>query len=370
MRYPTQHLPVLLLLPLLIGLLWTGCTPDDDGGGPTNSCTSALPQAELLAAVADGQIIPTYAELLTRTEALHEAAAALAAAPTAVTLATARTAFVDAYTNWQAADRFQFGPAEEELMRPSFNNFPVDAAALEARIANGNLDFGRSDSYDRGLPAVDYLLYQGADTAATLDYLTATPNALDFLVAVTADLERRAASVLDGWTAGYRNAFVANTGTAAGSGLSLLINQLNQHYENLKRDKLGLPAGVLTIGIANPTKVEAYYSGISLSLAEAALLASQRLYTGGEGSGLGDYLTRMPNEDAEDVHADIEARYAEALRALTALDGELSALVQDDQAAVTAAYAEVTRQVVHLKTDLPALTCVSITYIDNPSDSD
>ena len=359
----------LLALAFLTGLLWTACTPDDDGTSP-NSCTSGLAQAELLATVADEQIVPDYAALSAQLTALRESVDALGTEATDAGLEVARTAFAVAYRTWQSADRFQFGPADEQALRASLNGFPLDAAALDARIAAADFDFDRTLSYDRGFPAVDYLLYRGESTAATLDYLNATPHAYDYLRAVAVDMELRAAAVHAAWTGGYRAQFVANTGTAAGSGLSLLINQLNQHYENIKRDKLGLPAGVLTIGIPNPTKVEAYYSGLSLPLAEAALQASQRLYTGGEASGLADYLERMPNGEASEVNKEIIDRYSVALRSVSALEGALSELVTEDPDAVTETYAEVTRQVVNLKTDLPALTCVSITYIDNPSDSD
>jgi len=59
-----------------------------------------------------------------------------------------------------------------------------------------------------------------------------------------------------------------------------------------------------------------------------------------------------------------------AIASLTNLEGSLQEEVAENQAAVENAYAEVTKNLVNLKTDLPSVLCVSITYIDNPSDSD
>ena len=55
---------------------------------------------------------------------------------------------------------------------------------------------------------------------------------------------------------------------------------------------------------------------------------------------------------------------------LSAVPAPLSAAVDEDMELAIEAYNQVTRQVVNLKTDMPTLLCVAITYIDNPSDSD
>ena len=359
-----------LLFPcLLLAFGWTGCESADEPAGP-GPCASSLDQETLFAAMAQNVIEPAYAELADRSERLHETAAAFNDSPSATSLTVLRAAFVDTYLAWQAAAPYQFGPAEEQLLRSSFNNFPLDVPALEAKLSATTYSFDNPAAYDTGLPALDYLLYQEREENSALSYLTDTPGAQAYLHAVTLDLAQRARLVSNAWRLGYRQTFVANTGTAAGTSLSALINRLNAHYEGVKRDRLGLPAGVMTIGIANPDKVEAYYSGRSLELLDAALLASERFYTGADGPGLDDYLAGIDNADAVELDREIRQRYQTALSATKALDGELSQLVTTEQATVTEAYAEVTRQLVNIKTDLPALTCVSITYIDNPSDSD
>ena len=354
---------------LLLGLLWVGCDATETPVGP-GACDSALDQETLLRSTAYNVILPAYAGLTATVTDLRAAKDAFVARPDAQSLTDLRTAHDVAYEAWQAAAPFQFGPADEVFLRSSFNNFPLDETALEQRLSDNSFNFDQPDTYDKGLPAFDFLLYSQGDLTATLDYLQAKPNAVAFIDAQVEDLYQRTTAVETAWREGYRDQFVANTGTAAGTGLSTLINRLNAHYEGIKRERLGVPAGVLTIGIANPTKVEAYHSGNSLQLATKALEASRALYTGGEGAGLDDYLDQLNNAAAAELNKEILDRYAVALNAVRSLDGELSQLVQENQADVTEAYAEVTRQLIYTKTDLPALTCVPITYIDNPSDSD
>jgi uncharacterized protein len=179
-----------------------------------------------------------------------------------------------------------------------------------------------------------------------------------------------------GWNSGYRETFVGNTGTAAGTSLSLIINNFNQNFELIKREKLGVPSGVLTLGFANPDKVEAYYSGQSLPLAIRGLEACENFYlgraaNGSNGTGLDDYLVAA-NALKGGVPLDqvIREQFSKAITTLKAVPAPLSSAVQNNQQAVINAYNEVTKQVVNIKTDLPSVLCVSITYIDNPSDSD
>ena len=361
-----------LILLLCCTVCWIGCDPQEVGTGNTD-CRSSQSQEAVFAQLADQLIVPAYAQLLQSTTVLQSATADFTAAPSTEGLAALQTAFHKTYLDWQYAAPYQFGPAEEVFLRSSFNNFPLDENALTTRLDQSNHNFEQPDTYDKGLPALDYLLF--AQEEAQLTYLTDTPGALSLLDALVKDLYQRAQHVHAGWTEGYREVFVNNSGTAAGTSLNLVINQLNQHYEGLKRDKIGLPAGVLTIGIANPTKVEAYYSGQSVVLARAALRAAEYLYQGqsregGNGTGLDDYLLGLNTDAARRLDEDIRSQFAAAEKALADLDGPLSELVQSDNARVLDAYAEVSRQLINIKTDLPALTCISITYIDNPSDSD
>lgn len=366
-----------VFLLLAAAAAFAGC---DGDGGKGSPCDSDFGQEALFQNVADKLVIPGYAEFGSRVEALKAAAETFFQSPSTTTLDGLRSQFEMAYMQWQRVAQYEFGPAEEQMLRARFNNFPLNVAALEARLAAGDYSLDNPDAFDKGFPALDYLLYGLADSGEAIAARLADPQQeayRNYLMAILDDMAGRAGAVLEAWQqGGYREAFIANTGLAAGTALSLLINNLNEHYEFIKRDKVGLPAGVLTLGFTNPDKVEAYYSGLSLALAMEATLAAEQLYlgrsiSGADGPGLDDYLNAVgATREGQSLDVAIRAQFAAAISALEQISGPLSAAVQDDNEAVVAAYNALTRQVVNIKTDMPSVLCVAITYVDNPSDSD
>lgn len=326
----------------------------------------------MFANMADNIILPALDELQGKVDSLQSAVGSFTAAPDEAGLLAAQDALKAAWLSWQAVSPYNFGPAETVFLRSSVNNFPANIADIEANIASGNYDFNLPDEYDKGFPALDYLLFGLGNNTAEIVGTYQPGNAYSqYLTDVVADIQSRVDQTKAEWNNSYRNSFVQNTGTAAGTSLSLLINQLNENYEFIKRDRIGLPSGVLTLDIANPSKVEAYYSGFSLALAIAAVEASIKLYTGDTGQGLDDLLQAAnAMKGTESLDAVIRAQFAEALTALQALNAPLSTAVENDQPAVQEAYAQLSQQLVHTKTDMPSVLCVAITYVDNPSDSD
>ena len=370
-----QPFSLLMCLFILSVLSITSCKDNDNPTGGGDPCSSSFDQGAMFVNVADNMIIPAYADFQSKANDLSAKTTAFTAAPTASSLMDLQASLSAAYLSWQAAALYEFGPAEEVFLRNSVNNFPLNIQETEANISSGTYDFDTPDRFDKGLPALDYLLFGLGNTPAEiLEKYTTGPLAselLQYLTDLVADIQSRIDHTVDGWNNGYRNTFVANTGTAAGTALSLIVNNFNENYELIKREKLGVPSGVVTLGFTNPENVEAFHSGQSLELIVAALEATQQLYLGGNGPGLDDYLDNInAQKDNQSLNSLIKGLFISSISKVTVLNGRLSDLVDSDNAAVVDAYNEVTRQLVNIKTDLPSVLCVSITYIDNPSDSD
>ena len=365
--------PKLYTLFLLISLFTIQSCGDDEmkGGDP---CHSDFDQEAMFVNFADNLIIPTFELLKIKVDTLSEHTSAFINAPSSITLEQLKASYVEAYTFWQNAAHFNFGPAEEVFLRSSVNNFPLNVMETEDNISSGSYDFDQPDNFDKGFPAIDYLLYGLEDEPqAVIDFYSSTNAAKhkDYLLDVVADIQQRVDHTLDGWKDSYRESFITNTGTAAGTSLSLLINHFNENYELIKREKLGIPSGVLTLGFTNPENVEAFYSGISIDLAKEALEATRLVYLGANGLGLDDYLIEVDaQKDDTTLHELIKDRLDEAIDKLNNLDGRLSDLVENDTDSVINIYNDLSILLVNLKTDMPSVLCVSITYIDNPSDSD
>lgn len=363
----------LFLSLLIISLLgWTACDP----GTEENPCEVDFDQSAMFQNYANELIIPAYTRLKSEADRLVTKTEAFNNNPTNLALTELQYAFFNTYIMWQDAAQYDFGPAEEVFLRNSINNFPIDTAVVLTNINDGGYTFDSPDAYDKGLPALDYLLFNTYDNnAVILDRFTTNGQATEYkkyILDVAKDIQTRVNHAYNGWVLGeYTATFISNTGTAAGTSLSLLVNDFNENYELVKRDKIGIPSGILTLGFINPTKTEAYYSGYSIELAKAALTASLNMYQGLSGLGLDDYLTTIGTQkNGKSLNQVILDQFLLAKNALEVLSGRLSDEVTNNTTSVEMAYNELSKQLVNLKTDMPSVMCISITYIDNPSDSD
>ncbi len=364
---------------VLTGIAFFACDKENDDANDDNTspCQSDFDQKAMFGNIADNLIIPAYQNLETALETLENNFNQFTQTTDLSNLATLQSSFIDAYKAWQAAEVFEFGPAETAFLRNSLNNFPVNVGQVENNLANSSIDFEDIYGFDKGFPALDYFFFGIGETP---DSIVTTFEAASSIVMSThssimiEEMHKKVNTVLTAWNDGYRETFVNNTGTADGSSLSLLINALNEHYEIIKRDRIGIPAGVTTLNIPNNDKVEAFYSGTSLDLAIESLKANENVYLGGNGLGLDDYLRHINAQSSTQESLDqlIQTQYTMGLDELESLSGRLSDLVGTSQTSpeIQAAYDAVNEQIVYLKTDMPSNLCVSITYIDNPSDSD
>lgn len=369
-----------ILIPLILSGIFGACDPITNGGDQVD-CNAAFDQQAMFQNIADHLIIPAYTDLQKKVTKLVEEADAFTAKPSVTQLEALRNAFETAYISWQVASPYEFGPAEEVFLRNSVNNFPLDITATQTLIDAEKYEFDQPDAFNKGFPALDYLLYGIAEDNEAIITKFAD-NGIgkrhrQFLLALVTDMQQRVAHTFNGWQNGYRETFINNTGKGAGTSLSLIINQLNQNYELIKREKIGVPSGAMTLGFTYPDRVEAPYSGLSKILAITALETSQKLYLGMDhngkvnGLGLDDYLEAVEaQKEGEALNQLIQNQFETVLNTLNTLPNSLAETARNETEQLIEVYKETARQVLFLKTDMPAVLCVSITYIDNPSDSD
>jgi len=358
----------IFLLPVF--LFFVAC---EDEGERLNACSSDFEQEGLFLTVASGLIVPGYADLQMKVDAMQASAENLAEDGSIANLEDLRQNFRNAYRSWQRVAQYEFGPAEDVFLRSSVNSFPAEIEQILTNIEEGNADLDAGfNAFARGFPALDFLLYGVAPSETEiLDFLN-TPNARKYLSDVISDIKTRVDATYVGWTDGdYQSAFIQNTGTAAGTSLSLIINALNEHYEMIRREKIGIPSGLASFGFAEPEAAEGFYSGLSTALALEALRASENLYSGAANVGLDDYLqTINAKKDGEALDEIITQQFQTAIQAFEKVDSTIPEAANDDAEDLENAYVEIVKQVVNIKTDMPSVLCVEITYVDNPSDSD
>ncbi|WP_162054565.1 imelysin family protein [Pontibacter pamirensis] len=352
----------------------SSCGSDNEGGPATEYDRQAM-----VAHYADNLIVPAFRVFNNKTEAMVAAVNAFVATPTTGTLVTARTAYQDAYIALQDVSVYEFGPAEEQLLRANLNIYPTSAAEIENNVMSGTYDLQAAANLDtKGFPALDYLLYGAGSEAAIVEQHTSGAHAANrkkYLQDVSSLVHQRANAVYTGWTSGnYADTFKNAQGTAVGSAVGNLVNQLNFDIDVTKRAKVGFPSGRFSVGEALPEKVEAYYSQTSLELLKQAIRAEKATFmgmtaNGTNGPGLDDYLDHVEAPYGEGMLSDaIEAQFDAALAAANAVQGPLSEAVTTQPQAVTKVYDELQKLIVLTKTDMPSALGVAINYTDSDGD--
>lgn len=354
---------VLLLLALAL-------LPACDKKKDDEQQVSDFDRAAMLTHTADKLIVPTYQSLTDKAQALKDTVTNLVANPTAQRLANARTAWYALALARQQAGPYNFGPASlaTGTLDQEIATFPVDTTQVEAYIGLQDYTLNNFDRDTRGLYTIEYLLYRFTEA----DYGSNNARS-QYLIAVATHLHSKAAGVLNAWVGGYRSTFVGNTGTDAGSSVSLLFNNMVMDYEMLKNYKFGIPCG-LRVGQTTeaPTAVEAYFSGRSTELARAHLQASEDLWRGKaadgtDGPGFEDYL--LATTGGQGLVAEANLQWLACHAALNALP---TTPLQDQIVAQSAlpdnAFTELQKLTRFLKSETSSLLGISITYSSSDGD--
>lgn len=347
------------------------CGVDEE---PVSSCPelSESFQENMFSTYRDDIILPAYRNAANALNELNDAYSVYSGSNNLSDLTALQDAFKQAYISWEAAEPFYFGPAENQVILDHFNFFPLELDSMQISIDNG-LDTEKTEFYDRGFPAMDYLFFEGGETIVQerlSDEATKT-----FVQANLDNMINRLQAVIADWEGDFGNTFANTLGRVDGASLSQIINSFNRHYETIKRDRVGLASGVLTLNFTNPDVVEGYYSGISYDLLLASFNAFKTYYYGGEGTDSPNGLYALLNSlDIQLAGASLAAEIDNGIKASQAsmdlIDGDLSIAVNDQTAEVKALYQNLVDVLLLTKTEMPTALCISITYVDNPSDSD
>lgn len=341
------------LLFITIGLLIFGSCQEPITDG------SEKPTAEqsiMLENYADNLIIPAYKESLNSSRALLTKLNS----SEAKNVTNLETLFVKAYSDWQKCTFFNFGPAKTYSLGTDINTYPVDQAKIDLHIENGVTDVTDFLAPEKGFPALDYIIFSGKELEE---------KEIGYLKAVITDIISRQENTVSEWESFYRDAFVTNGGYNSGSAISFVLNAFIQYYERDMRDgKLGIPLGIRSTNIKQPSKSEALFSGISHELFHANVTAMKNFYNGGSGYGLDELLR------SEDSSLDLETadEIQQNWNLITDKTGNLNSSINDyvasNEAEAKELYGLIQRQLVLLKIETTSSLGVKINFLDTDGD--
>ncbi len=327
-------------------------------------------KSALLANMADALVTPTYSAMVQNCDSLLIQVNSFTTAPTESGLITLRGLFDRTYLQYQSTSIYGFGPAEDLNVRTNCNVFPTDTLKINTNIAQGSwkLD-AATNTAAKGFPAIEFLLYgyKRSNSALVADF--SNTNRCAYLVELVNAIQQIFVQVRATWNNSYRTAFVSQLGTDIGSPIGYLVNQLNYELDYLKNAKIANPVGLRSDGIPHPDNCEGFYGGKSLSYARATLDAVEQVYSGGKGLGFDDYLDHLGVTNGSDkLTYLIASQIAKCREKLKAVPDPLSTHVVSDKVLLEAAYKELVKLLVYLKTDLPSALGVVITYQDGDGD--
>lgn len=352
---------------------FTSCSPDESPASNLCPTIEEADQTAMFELYKNDLIIPAYTQASADVQTLKTKIEGFFENPNSENLIDLQDQFKAAYISWEYAEPFYFGPAEDQIIEDHFNYFPVNLDSLQYSIENG-FDSELTERYDRGFPAMDYLFFNGTETEI-IDNLTSS-QVSEFVLANIDNMVTRISAVTEAWNGSFGASFVSNTGKVDGASLSQIINTYNRHFETIKRNRIGLPSGILTLGFKSPDVVEGYYSGISTELAKAAVEASSNYFYGGSAGtdGQNSVYKLLKEIDLPDGSANLPDLMHDDIQEFTSLlnnmEESLDYLVVNEEQLVSELYQSLSSFVVLAKTDMPTALCISITYVDNPSDSD
>lgn len=330
----------------------------------------------MLVNMADHVIIPSYNSFKIALDSLALAFSGFKISNSLSDFQLVKQKFYVAYLKYQRCDLFEFGPAESTIFRSNFNIFPTDTIQIKSNIASGNYDLGVLSNLDaKGFPALEYLFYgYNSSEMSIVSSFTASVNRKQYVSDLLADMSTKCNYVCSNWTSTYRSTFINSLGTDVGSSIGFLVNQLNFQLDYLKNAKVGIPLGKKSLGVPVPTSCESYYSGVSVVYAQETLNLIESVYlgrstTGSNGKGFDDYLVHLDAKyNGGSLNDAINAQFAIAKTKLSAIPNPLSTQVTTNAPLVDAAYVELVKLLVLLKTDMPSSLGVVITYQDGDGD--
>lgn len=364
----------IIILLVSIGLCFTFCKKKN----PTEpeEPVESFDKQGLLQNYADNLILPQYAEFSNALDSLIESYNTFKNTGNSANFIKVKQQFQVAYLKYQYISIFEFGPAEQELVRNNFNVFPTDSVQIKSNINSGTYDLQSASNLDaKGFPALDYLFYDLNKTEAqVISSFNASTNKKQYVSDLLTEMRNKTSIIINTWNTSYKNQFTNSLSTDIGSSIGYLVNQLNYELDYLKNSKIGIPLGKKSLDIAIPEKCELFYSKQSVANALATLKSIENAYLGRgnngiDGKGFDDYLDHLnASYGSTTLNSAIKSQFSITQTKLSAIAGSIDSEVIANPNSVNAAYNELVKLLVLLKTDLPSNLGVVITYQDGDGD--
>lgn len=336
-------------------------------------CGTKPPEAEFLQRLTDQVIVPQYASLQTTSTDLAQTLTQYCdATATAPTLAQVQQQWLNTMDAWQTVQPIQFGPVRDKNLGWEMQFWP-DKKNLTAKKVQQLLN--SQDALDeprlqkasvvvRGLPAIEYLLFD-----ETLSATTQAPRQCQLLRLTADHIQATSAQLRQGWSDDYQHTLL-NPGPdnaqfpEALQAVAVVIDSYMTQLEQIKDRKLAQPLGIKTSKQRlNAYQLESWRSQHSRANVRNNISSIATLMNEG---GFYDYLVARDQQTLAD---DIQSSIAQTLSAINASDTSLFIeLSNADSTNLQAMHDQLTGLLALFKTQLPAALNIQLGFNNNDGD--
>jgi len=95
---------------------------------------------KIVSTYVDQVVLPTYADLVTKTAALRQAIVVLSNQPSSANFKKAADLWIDAREPWETSEAFLFGPVADLGLDPNMDSWPLDVDAIKGVMESGNIE--------------------------------------------------------------------------------------------------------------------------------------------------------------------------------------------------------------------------------------
>jgi hypothetical protein len=342
---------------------------------------------EMFSNYADNLILPAYNLYGNILSLLQRDLDTFKASPSLLSLQQLQNSFTGAYGYWQDCEIYEkTDPANNVMAIENINFYPTRVDSINAYIArneNSTSFIKTRNKNDKGLPAIEYLLFsRTGNNQQILDRFTTDANSASYnayLTSLIANLIEINTTILNEWNTSYKANFISNVSTDAAGSFSVMVNSIAQRADDLKRHQVGIPAGYsgnVATSDVYPNAVQGYYTRSSIVYMIATLENMKNVMYGKnpstsiDGTGLYDYLKTLNVTStfggnlADDIITQIDVCKSKV--AECGPDYEQTLL--NNKAKADVLFLETKKLLVLMKVDLPSAFGVSITYSDSDGD--
>ncbi|MGY0407365.1 MAG: imelysin family protein [Polaribacter sp.] len=246
-------------------------------------------------------------------------------------------------------------------------NWDANETAIEDYIASNKsiseTTINSLPTKTRGLSAIEYLIFE-EDAAKTITRFS-SKRRVSYLTSLGKNLVIKATSLKKQWE-DYSAAFINNTSTGLDGSINMVVNQMNVLLENIRRFKVGGPAGLENSTVLNVDLLQADKSGISLNIIEKNISTLKATYFGNN-YGLDDYVSLITGN--EDVNTAIKKQFIAIESNIATLSNTtLKAAIIAKNPQVNALYKNLRDLIVLVKVDVASIVSITVTFTDNDGD--